>query len=64
MDKTQLTIEPNQTTVITIPFNKLYSNQAIIRKVVFSDVILNYEEYMTVENKKQYIKRGTISIEI
>lgn len=64
VDKTQLTIEPNQTTVITIPFNKLYSNQAIIRKVVFSDVILNYEEYMTVENKKQYIKRGTISIEI
>lgn len=64
VDKTQLTIEPNQTKVVTIPFNKLYSNQAIIRKVVFSDVILNYEEYMTVENKKQYIKRGTISIEI
>lgn len=64
VDKTQLTIEPNKTKVVTIPFNKLYSNQAIIRKVVFSDVILNYEEYVGVENKKQYTNRGTITIEI
>lgn len=64
VDKTQLTIEPNKTKVVTIPFNKLYSNQAVIRKVVFSDVILNYEEYIAVENKKQYTNRGTISIEI
>ncbi len=64
IDRTELTIESNQTKTITILFNKLYSNQAIMRKVVFSDVIMNYEEYSRVEDKKQYTNRTTMHIEL
>lgn len=64
IDESEITVEPSKTKKVTIRFNKLYSNQAIIRKMVFSDVILNYEEYKIDNNKDKYTNRTAITIEI
>lgn len=64
IDESEITVEPSKTKKVTIRFNKLYSNQAIIRKMVFSDVILNYEEYKIDNNKDKYTDRTAITIEI
>ena len=64
IDDTEITVEPSKIKKVTIRFNKLYSNQAIIRKMVFDDVILNYEEYKITTNKAEYTNRSTITIEI
>ena len=64
IDETEITVEPSKIKKVTIRFNKLYSNQAIIRKMVFDDVILNYEEYKITTNKAEYTNRSTITIEI
>ncbi len=57
-------VESNKTKTITIRFNKIYSNQAVMRKMVFSDIITNYEEYEQAQDKKQYTNRTTLTIQM
>lgn len=64
IDKSRLIIEPGRYRTITIKFNKIYSNSATTKAVVFSDIIKNYEDYKTLENKKDYKDRWTISIDL
>lgn len=64
IDKSRLIIEPGKARTITIHYNKIYSNQAITRAIVFSDIIRNYDEYSRTQNKKEYKDRWAISIEI
>lgn len=64
VDKHDMIVEPNKTKTITIRFNKIYSNQAVMRKMVFSDIITNYEEYELAQDKKQYTNRTNFTIEL
>lgn len=64
IDKSRLIIEQGRSRTITIKFNKRYSNEAITRRIVFSDIIKNYDEYKQTQNKKEYSNRWAISIEI
>lgn len=64
IDRSRLIIEPGRSRTITIKFNKRYSNEAITRRIVFSDIIKNYDEYKQTQNKKEYSNRWAISIEI
>lgn len=64
IDRSRLIIEPGRSRTITIKFNKRYSNEAITRNIVFSDIIKNYDEYKTLQNKKEYKDRWTISIDV
>lgn len=64
IDKSRLIIEPGRSRTITIKFNKRYSNEAITRNIVFSDIIKNYDEYKNIQNKKEYTNRWAISIEV
>lgn len=64
IDKSRLIIEPGRSRTITIKFNKRYSNEAITRNIVFSDIIKNYDEYKNMQNKKEYTNRWAISIEV
>ena len=57
-------VESNKTKTITIRFNQIYSNQAVMRKMVFSDIITNYEEYEQAQDKKQYTNRTTLTIQM
>lgn len=64
IDKSRLIIEPGRSRTITIKFNKRYSNEAITRNIVFSDIIKNYDEYQQIQNKKEYTNRWAISIDV
>lgn len=64
IDKSRLIIEQGRSRTITIKFNKRYSNEAITRNIVFSDIIKNYDEYKTLQNKKEYKDRWAISIDV
>lgn len=64
IDKSRLIIEHGRSRTITIKFNKRYSNEAITRNIVFSDIIKNYDEYKNIQNKKEYKNRWTISIDV
>lgn len=64
MDKTRITLKPEETKTITIRFNKLYSNQTVMEAMVFEDIILDYEAYKALENKTEYTNREKCSIEI
>lgn len=64
IDKSRLIIEPGRSRAITIKFNKRYSNEAVTRNIVFSDIIKNYDEYKQMQNKKEYTNRWAISIDV
>ncbi len=49
---------------ISIKFNKKYDTQREITKIVFSDIILDYNSYTTYNNKSDYKDRTTIEIEL
>lgn len=48
---------------IKIKFNKMYNPERKITKMEFSDVILDYENYLQLENKDDYV-RTTITINL
>ena len=64
IDRSRLIVEPGRYRTITIKFNKIYSNEATTRSIVFSDVIINYEDYKSLQNKKEYKDRWIISIDV
>lgn len=63
IDNTQLTINPNKNKTISIKINKIYSPNIKIKKLTFTDVIMNLEEYTKTQNKKDYPKK-TIEVNI
>lgn len=64
LDEIKTVIPQNTSKNITIRFNKIYSNQAVMKKMVFEDIILNYNNYELALNKKEYKDRITINIEL
>ena len=40
-----LIVNPNSTKEITIKFNKMYNTDYAIKKIVFSDIVQDYEGY-------------------
>lgn len=57
-----LLIKAGQTKVIEIKFNNAYRENINIKRIVFSDIVLNYQEYMN--NQKNYSNKITLKIEI
>lgn len=49
---------------VSIKFNKKYSTKREIKKIVFSNIILNYDEYKTYTNKADFKDRGNLEIEL
>lgn len=64
LDEIKTVISKNSSKNMTIKFNKIYSNEAIMRKMVFGDIILNYDNYNASLNKKDYKDRIAITIEM
>ena len=50
--------------ISNIKFNKKYTNQRKIEKIVFSDIILDYDNYITYQNKLEFSGRTKIEIEL
>ena len=57
-------IENKFTNKLQIKFNKSYSSSKNAEKVVFSNVILNYEEYLKEENKQNYSDISELEVNI
>lgn len=64
LDEIKTVIQANTSKNMTIRFNKIYSNQTVIEKMIFGDIILNYDNYNASINKKDYKDRIAITIEM
>ena len=64
LTSSELKIEKGHEKSLKIKFNKRYSTDVRITKVVFEDIIKNYSKYTKIENKELYTDRIKISIEI
>lgn len=64
LDEIKTVIPQNSSKNMTIRFNKIYSNQTVIEKMIFGDIILNYDNYNASINKKDYKDRIVITIEM
>ena len=49
---------------ISIKFNKKYSTERKIERIVFSDIILDYDTYKNLDNKEDFEDRTSIEIEL
>lgn len=57
-------IRANSKSELTIKFDKTYKPNLEAKQLVFSDMILNYEEYINQEVKETYINRLKFNIDI
>lgn len=64
IDMNKFIIENKFTNKLQIKFNKSYSSSKNAEKVVFSNVILNYEEYLKEENKQNYSDISELEVNI
>ena len=62
--KEKLKIQGKYITTIKIKFNNSYSSSRTIKKMIFSNVILNYEDYNKTEDKSQYKDIEKIEINV
>lgn len=60
----RITIPANGTIKIKIKYSKTYTSTLSSKKLFFSDIILNYDEYKELDNKKEYTNRYKISIKL
>ena len=61
-DEGDVLLEPNQTKEVTVRFNKLYSASNNATKIVFSKVILDYQDYLNTHNRTGYSNFTTIEV--
>lgn len=64
LEDTRLIINNGLKTTMSIRFNKIYSNRTQMTKMVFEDIVKDYDTYKTVQNKKEYSDKARISIEL
>ncbi len=64
INSAELKISPRETKEISIKYYSKYGSDKKIDKVVFSRMILNYESYVTYQNKSLYRAYGNYEIEI
>lgn len=64
LEDARLLINKGNIKTLSIKYNKIYSNQIRMTKIIFEDIILNYEEYKNIGNKEQYQNKLKIEIEI
>lgn len=64
LDDSRLTINSGLAKTMSIRFNKIYSNRTKMTKMVFEDIIKDYDTYKTVQNKDEYTNKAQISIEL
>lgn len=61
-DNEKIIINPNNTQTFTVDFNKSYSVNNKAEYLVLSDVILDYDKYLNMQDKTNYSNRKIIEI--
>lgn len=64
LDTTRLVVNSKNIKNVTIKYNKIYSNRSRMSKIVFEDIVLNYEEYKQITAKQSYTNRIKIEIDL
>lgn len=64
IDDIYLTIKPRIYKEISIKFNKIYSPNIKTRKMTFTDIVPNLEEYNALNDKSEYKDKITLEIEL
>lgn len=59
-----LKLLPMQTKKYTFRFSNTYSNTRKMKRLVFKNVIMNYEEYNNISDKNDYEKFETITVNV
>ena len=59
-----LKVEPGQTKNVNIKFNKMYNPSTKIKAIVFSDIISDYDTYISLSNKEEYLQREKVQIDL
>ena len=55
----EIIVTSNNSRKFRVRFNKVYNTKVIVKKIVFSDIVLNYEEYKNAkENQENYENRN------
>lgn len=62
-DNKDIILEPQKTKIFKIDFNKMYNENNKANYLILSDVILDYEEYLEVEDKINYPNRTSIKVD-
>lgn len=60
----KLILKAKETRKVKIKYTKQYTSTLETKKMVFADIILNYNEYKEKSNKKEYKNRCEISIDL
>jgi len=61
-DNKDIILKPKETKTFKVDFNKIYNEQNKAIYLVFSDVILDYEQYLKSEAKSNYSNRTSIKV--
>lgn len=64
LSQLDLTIGSNQTKNVKIKFNKAYNPTLKMHRMSFNNIIMDYEEYNTLQDKTKYTNINTIQIEL
>lgn len=64
VEDSRLVVNAGYTKTIKIRFNKVVSNKIEIKSVSFDDIITNYDNYKSTLNKKEYIDRLKIIVNL
>lgn len=59
-----LIVRPNAKIILNIKYSKEYNSNNTVKYLAFSDIILDYEEYLNVKNKSEYKNRLNIMMNI
>jgi len=64
LNENAYSINKNYVTTLNIKFNKQYTTNVTVKALVFSDAILDKNEYENTKNKKEYTNRMKIQVEL
>ena len=62
-DNEEIVMKPGGKRTVWVEFNKVYSSTNQANYLVLSDVILDYEEYKNIEDKKNYSNRKSLKFQ-
>ncbi len=64
IEQTRLIVKPGFSITLNIRFNKRYSNNTRMEKMVFTDIVKDYDLYNQLQDKKEYKEKIQLQIEI
>lgn len=62
-DREEIILKPNETKILNVEFNKVYSSTNKAQYLILSDIILDYDNYLNNTDKENYSYRTSIKVQ-